>query len=229
MAQKQQQKNREEKATKREADKAQRQNNVQQMLSDGQSPRMFALTLLQRLVMAGLIQLQGLNIFESLSRGTITLAEDWGVTLAHTRTHGAIKQADSTAATYQKMADAVRAGTLRCHESALSVAGYEGEVAAILPQRALYCAIVAILTAEHSRNVQGSLEFLSGVRANEFKRPRAALSAYGSGKVSTTMNRDTMCLTKVHLFGFYSNALNTLMSAQVSLSTGITAATEKSR
>ena len=36
---------------------------------------------------------------------------------------------------------------------------------------------------------------------------------------------DTISLRKGHLFGFYSNALNTLMSAQMSLSTGITAAT----
>ena len=55
LAQKQKQKDRDEKATQREAEKAQRQNHKHQMLSEGHSPRMLALTLLQR------IQLQGLD------------------------------------------------------------------------------------------------------------------------------------------------------------------------
>ena len=111
-------------------------------------------------------------MFARLAQGTNTLAADWRITLAHTRTHGALKQADSTGATYKEMANAVRAGTIECHESALSVAGYEGDMAAMLPQSALYCVIAAILTAEYSRNVKGSLAYLSELRASEFQRRR---------------------------------------------------------
>ena len=48
-----------------------------QMLSDGHSPRMLALTLLQRLVISGWIQLQGLNIFARLQSKVLTSRRPW--------------------------------------------------------------------------------------------------------------------------------------------------------
>ena len=175
----------------RQAEKAQRQNHVHQILRDGGSPRMLAFTLVQRLVISGCIKLQGLNIFARLAQDTNTVAADWQIILAHTRTHLALKQADATGATYNDMANAVRAGTIECHESALSAARYEGDMVAVLPQRALYCVIAAILTAEYSRHVKGSLAYLSELRASKFQRPRGALDVYGPKKVSTTLNMDT--------------------------------------
>ena len=85
---------------------------------------------------------------------------------------------------------------------------------------AFMCVVACILTAEYARNCEASERFLAKMRASNFSKPWAALEEYGEGKVSTTQNCDTMSMRKHHLFGFYANALNAMISIKVVYSQG---------
>ena len=141
----------------------------------------------------------------------------------HTRTHGGLKAADSTATLYRELAQDVRSNRLRCGIAALSVAGFESKLNVEPKSIAFMCVVASILTAEYSRNCAASIRFLKAQQKCKFLKPRSALDEYGDGKVSTTTNCDTMSLRKHHLYGFYVNALHAMLSEQVALETGISA------
>ena len=85
---------------------------------------------------------------------------------------------------------------------------------------AFMCAVACIRTAEYARNCEASERFLPKMRDSNLSKPWAALEEYGEGKVSTTQNCDTMSMGKHHLFEFYANALNAMISIKVVSSQG---------
>ena len=104
--------------------------------------------------------------------------------------------------------------------------GYEGDISELdmSPQNISFlCLVASILTAEYARNCKAGEKFMASQSESNDLTPHRSLDAYGEGNVSTTKNLDTLTLRTPHLYGFYMNALHSMMCRKVTLRGGISA------
>ena len=77
--------------------------------------------------------------------------------------------------------------------------------------------MASIFTVEDARNCKAGEKFKAFQSERNYLTPRRSLDAYGEGHVSTTKNLATLMLRKCHLYGFYVNALHSMMCRKVIL------------